>query len=390
MDNNVRKMLCIMLSICFMLIQPLSASAVGLELDNTQTFEISTQVPPEAKEFANEHYLDVIEVYATYSDGTFEKDEKYELGEPFVIYSPAEENQEELYYFPIFCNRKVILNISVINTSKGWTLSASKELVDELNQLGYYSGESVIFYESGNQIIAQSKNYRRAIMELTQSLNKKESIKAIETEKFETLNFEEKRNKIVQKIRERRAVNLEQMQAAIMSKNISESYTPTFSNDTSNSKECQLYNPKGQGTLPICWAASVATIVNYRKGTNYTAKNVCDAIGVPYDGNTISTKKEALSHYNIEYSIRRAQLSLAKIKTNINNKYPIAASTISSDGSGHAITVYGYRMISTSDYIIFWNSGLEYAQVVYYVGSGTTYTYNNQTWTWTMSLAKYI
>jgi len=53
MNNNVRKMLCIMLSICFMLIQPLSASAVGLELDNTQTFEISTQVPPEAKEFAN-------------------------------------------------------------------------------------------------------------------------------------------------------------------------------------------------------------------------------------------------------------------------------------------------------------------------------------------------
>lgn len=84
-----------------------------------------------------------------------------------------------------------------------------------------------------------------------------------------------------------------------------EGYMPSYNLDRTSGSDvgriCSLYNAQGQGNLPICWAATVATIVNYRLGTSHTAKDVCDLEGTGYKAASIDVKKAALKDYGLTY-----------------------------------------------------------------------------------------
>ena len=81
-------------------------------------------------------------------------------------------------------------------------------------------------------------------------------------------------------------------------------YTRGYSQNTSKIKLCTLYNYKGQGNYGMCWAASVASIVNYIKGSNISAATVCKKMNIGYnDGATPGQAQLALMKYGVDYNL---------------------------------------------------------------------------------------
>ena len=112
-----------------------------------------------------------------------------------------------------------------------------------------------------------------------------------------------------------------------------------------------MFNQQGQGKYGLCWAASVATIVNYRNGTAYTAKNVADRMGI---------------EYNTGGTLENASLAL--------NLYGVAC--------------FGYKVNNQKKYVYFWNPGTQSTSIVLYKTAGTTFSYNNSVWTWKYTAAR--
>ena len=86
-----------------------------------------------------------------------------------------------------------------------------------------------------------------------------------------------------------------------------ETYSAAFSSVVNDSdykeKMLKLHNAKGLGNYSRCWAASVATIINYLRGTNVSAAKICDVMNIDYDaGGSIYDKQNALIKYGIFYS----------------------------------------------------------------------------------------
>lgn len=107
-----------------------------------------------------------------------------------------------------------------------------------------------------------------------------------------------------------------------------------------------------QGNYSLCWAATVATIYNYKNNTSITAKNVADKMGIGYNtGASASQTKSALSSYGLSYSITNSKLAWANVKSNISTKdKPFAIClTNSALGVGHMMTGYGYYCTQTDN-----------------------------------------
>jgi ABC-type bacteriocin/lantibiotic exporter with double-glycine peptidase domain len=49
-----------------------------------------------------------------------------------------------------------------------------------------------------------------------------------------------------------------------------------------------------------CWAASLAMIVNYRDGTSWDDHTLCEHLGMPEDGATVSQVDQALAALNLQ------------------------------------------------------------------------------------------
>ncbi|MDF2538741.1 MAG: Papain-like cysteine protease AvrRpt2 [Herbinix sp.] len=343
--------------------------------------KVSSVIPKSATQFVDEKYKDIMEVVKSYkSDFNVKSDDlnNITVGEPFVIYDLDQTSQDEIYYYPVLNGKnKVILNLSITGTTNGWGLSASEEMVKELNKIDYTT-EDYIFYESNDNIIAESSD---EVINLS-------GIESEKCRKFQAYDFHEKEKIISGVVKKFLKTDPSDKKHKNMSK---DKYTPSYSESTNTSKVCSLYNSKGQGSYADCWAAVVATIANYRNGTNITPTQVCDFMNIGYnDGGDTYDAQSALSHYGVYLNEIFAPLSWSSITYNLDNKYPSYASCKDNYGNGHAITVYGYTWVNVNQFIRIWNPGLNSGsggfQVIYYYPTGTTISYNNKTWTWTYSL----
>lgn len=300
------------------------------------------------------------------------------FGMPFMVYDLDIDVQEEIFFYPLInkTTGKVFLVVSVIGTSVGWQYSISKEMVDELNQIKW-PNTNCIFYQSKGKIVAQTRGKRYYFSNL--GIN----------DSFDDKTFEAKKKVILSDITKMEKVNISE---EIRKSNLLvERYSPTVTSEVGY-YYCNLNNAQGQYGRQMCWAASVATIVNYIRGTGYTAWDVCNTMGIGYDqGATASEKQQALAHYGINYVEKMGQSSFSSIMSDIGAKRPIAASTTSSKG-GHAVTVYGYRNISSGQYVMIWDSNANSGQgdltVVAFKATGTTFTTGSVRCTWVNSLVR--
>lgn len=345
-------------------------------------------IPTDATIYAQQHYKELVEAVKMHNEDYNVQEIQYNdvsLGIPFVIYELDTEVQDEIYYYPILgTDGNIILLMCVIGTTEGWNLSASEEWVNELNKIGGIKSD-LVFYKVGENLWAEDD---KDIYEIIgdKNLFAEYSVSRGYLEEKEKYS---KENTIFKKT----DIN----KITITSKNRKDTYTPAFSSSTTNSKICSLYNSKGQGNYGLCWAATVATICNYRKGTNLSASTIADGMNIGYDdGANIYEAQQALKNngvqYNSVYGNSNTKMPWSVLKANIDNKYPIYVSAKATN-SGHAVTAYGYTIAAGMKYIVLWNSGINGGKgspiTVSFYEDGTSFSYNNTTYTWTYSVSQY-
>ena len=393
MKKRKLKTLCLFLVIVVMLsgitLNNVSAKAISEKMSAEVTTYITDKIEAKTKQVVVDDFGDIQNVSMDYSNslGIDKNDMKnISIGNPFIIYSLSDSNQSEIYYYPIIDNRdnKVVITVDVMKMTDSWTYSIGTEYVEYLNKINYTNSE-YIFYSYGDYIYSDDGN-KSIVLYGNGNETGKEKVKAFQqldcSKKIEAISnristFEQKKNNDLQPNNafERRMT-----------------YTPTMTGNT-----CQLYNPVGQGNYGLCWAASVATIVNYRKGTNLTATNVADAEGVGYDeGGTLTNATNCLHRYGLtDYSAVNRTLSWSQLYDNIMkfNKPFYMACYYDSTESGHAVVCFGCNEISSNQYIVIWNPGNNNGNggstMLKYYPNATAFAYANKTWVWYDTVSSY-
>jgi len=105
---------------------------------------------------------------------------------------------------------------------------------------------------------------------------------------------------------------------------------------------CNITKFVTQGNYGLCWAATVATIIDYIRNSSLTAINIADMMGIDYNaGATVSQVSSALQRVGLSYKISNSKLAWSQAKTNITLDKPFALCLYTS-GAGHMLTGFGY------------------------------------------------
>ena len=81
------------------------------------------------------------------------------IGAPFMIYDLDLNKQDGIFYYPVFDNDKVILNVSIMVLTSRLAISIDQQMVSQLNSINYVAG-SCIFYGSNGSIVAESSTQK--------------------------------------------------------------------------------------------------------------------------------------------------------------------------------------------------------------------------------------
>lgn len=304
------------------------------------------------------------------------------ISDPFVVYDLDTKIQEEKIYYPIIQKdtEKVLLVITLFGTTVGWQHGFSQDMVDELNQLEWPEPNCVL-YESDGNIVAQTKNEKVNFSNKTILQN------------FDLKNLDEKKREIADAVEDMEKIDVQEIQSQTINKPIG--YSPSFTTELGY-YYLNLYNGQGQHGYNICWAAMVATTVNYLKGSNVTAEQVASGEGhnymaLGYQGGTAVDMQNAYKKLGYEYLYYEGQSSFDTIMWEIERKKPMNLCALSSDGNyGHATTLYGYRRLYQGNYIMLWDSALNNSTggvtVTTYNPNGTVFESNGTNYSWTYTL----
>lgn len=245
--------------------------------------------------------------------------------------------------------------------------------MDEINESGYLdSNDEYVMYTENGALNIENEDGKKT----SENMNVKGD--------FDIRSFESKKKIIQSSMNNRRKVDVEE----IGNKNYVDRYTPTVTSELGY-YYCNINGAQGQGFYGLCWAATVATIVNYRKGTNITAKEVAKAMGIGYDdGGRDEDVENALSKYGLYtyYTIYDQVGSFSTIMKHIQSQYPMRVSGRNAAGEGHSVTLYGYRNLSNGKYIMLWNSALNEGDggvsIVGYSSSNLVFSTGSDNFTW--------
>lgn len=147
-----------------------------------------------------------------------------------------------------------------------------------------------------------------------------------------------------------------------------------------------------QNGQPICWAACIASIVNYHQDRGLRAVDVAlvaNDLGytdIVYSGVDITTSRKVINYYGGTNTVYLNKLSYSTIKTNIGNDIPLFTEGYRYEGitqKRHAVVIYGYEPSGTKTiYYMEPNSGMKAIDVpttgtIIFNGATTSYTYTN-------------
>ncbi len=314
-------------------------------------------VPESAIKYAKDNYLSILKTSCEFDRSLSFDLLACRLGEPIVF---AEEgNTDEMYRFPIIERDKAVFLVTVINTDEGYSISGSTEYVDIINKSNNLEDNGLFFYKDGllQSVDIDDPDY---IQKVDETVDYIEDLEEVDTDFIVS-----KKAKIG-------------------------NYTPTiYTNSAGTTVLCNLHNQVYQGTLPICWAASAATVANYRLGANFSGENMCAAANKGLEKGSYVDTQKALSYVGINYTATAAKIDLPHIKININNKYPFIMSVFTPT-LGHAVTCYGYRKTDNGNHnLVLWNSGTNKSETVKFKPSGTVVPYNNKSYVWQYTVSKY-
>ena len=320
--------------------------------DNSNTLGI----PQKVIKHAQEKVADAVETVLEDENSGVNLDDNSEIyfSKPYVICN-ALENQDAIYNFPLAADGRIAMVLSVMDTEDGLMIQFGKDLADKLNEISYIHTDYV-FYEYEDTFYAESASSKIVIGYFPEGSYNYTEEEEQNSRIFSKLSYTEKRSVMAEKVAD---------------------FVPCTEPEEKPMEEMKiggsltLHNPMGQYNYNMCWAACVATVVNYKQKASLNPFEVCLKMAVPYDaGGTIFNIRDALNAYGVAYSkVRYDMLSWSEIKDNIDNSHPIIA-LLKHDSSdiGHSVVIYGYAV--SGKYIYFWdpelgNTGME---------GSTTYT----------------
>ncbi len=131
--------------------------------------------------------------------------------------------------------------------------------------------------------------------------------------------------------------------------------------------------PDGRDSY-ICWAATIASIVNYRNGTNLTAINIAQYYyGNDYynrPGTNVYVVRWMAANYCQTYSYQAKTLSDSLIAKNLSEGYPLYGVFSYQNGS-HAVCIYGINTSLKCIYVM--DPESSYKMAASYSTSGYSY-----------------
>lgn len=270
-------------------------------------------------------------------DGEISNNDNVYLAEPYYIYNELED-QEAIYYFPIVKDQTIVSVMCVLDSEDGLVYQYGDEIKDKLNEI-HYLQEKPLIYEEDGKIHIEGRD------ELLTVSTSEEVGEIVPCKKFSELSYSNKKKRIEEK--------MDDLVPCVHGEK------PENILDLKIKGLLSLHNPQGQHGYDMCWAAAVATVVNYKKSSMVTGFDVCNRMGIGYNtGGTIYQEHQALSLYGVTYNgISGTSLDWNTIKNNINNNHPIIANLMSNSGTykAHAVTIYGF---DSSKNLNYWDSRL--------------------------------
>ncbi len=312
------------------------------------------------------------------------------IEKPFIVYHPDEASQDDVMYFPISDNGKILFLVEVISVDGRYICNMLDHLVDALNEINYANTETIVYLWDGCIYLETDETCLDTSVIYGLSDNASSAVLLCEAStenSFLQACFSEKKEQILERSNSLRGI----------------SETDLISDDVLTARmlgTLTLSSPQGQYGYGMCWASCVATVHNYLLSSVITGFEVCTRMSIGYNaGGSIYDEQDALALYGITYSyVRSSALTWSQLTTNINSSKPIIANGLSSAGTGHAVVIYGYSGSSTTTgNVIIWNPNLCSSGKMDYVGGEEKMTYSNSyfsdgegtCFTWASSLSYY-
>ena len=342
--------------------------------DNSNTLGI----PQKVIKHAQEKVADAVETVLEDENSGVDLDDNSEIyfSKPYVICN-ALENQDAIYNFPLAADGRIAMVLSVMDTEDGLMIQFGKDLADKLNEISYIHTDYV-FYEYEDTFYAESASSKIVIGYFPEGSYNYTEEEEQNSRIFSKLSYTEKRSVMAEKVAD---------------------FVPCTEPEEKPMEEMKiggsltLHNPMGQYNYNMCWAACVATVVNYKQKASLNPFEVCLKMAVPYDaGGTIFNIRDALNAYGVAYSkVRYDMLSWSEIKDNIDNNHPIVA-VLSNEhtSTGHSVVVFGYT--ASTEFINFWDpqdgSTGDDDEVSYVKAGSNFYGKKNNIYKWEYTVSK--
>lgn len=346
-----KKIICSLFSVMLMLVYTITPTSKVWAQESVPSMDfqelIQEELTSEAEDYIKGELNSIRKVIASCEKEFGVKADvakKLELGKAFVVYDMNKEVQEECVYFPLLDqdNNKIMAIVTLVNTTAGWTYTISREWTEELTTYDYLN-KDYLFYQSEGNLIAECQEDKI-------TLNGDE-IK----DGFDKKTYKEKEKIIAGKMKKWRKINANRNKKPNLEGECG--YTPGLKTGSGGYYYCDLYNAQGQGERLTCWAAAVATTVNYRKGTKYTDRDVCKKMGLPERGADFKQVTKALNKYQMEYKHVSKLPEYALLRAEIKKKWPVVLRG-TAGSLQHAVTVCGYREEGSNKYISLWDSAI--------------------------------
>ncbi|MCC8022501.1 MAG: hypothetical protein LIO46_01760 [Clostridiales bacterium] len=301
---------------------------------------------------------------------TYEELDGAYIGSRFQIHSINPTNDRLVYYPYLSADGKMIGIISVGFSASEVNVSAGRSLADELQEvmeknpggIVLVSNEQGIFsINRNNQIepvfIEPSQAHKAARMEFT----------------YQYSQYQYGENELKQN--------------AVSMPNSTVVYDPRIVMPTAAQKNLANYQIVAQGSLPICWAGAMASMLRFKMPGTYgsiTAKGVCDKLKVSYVGKTSSQvqgylKKLLSSSYSPK--LIKKPLGYSEVMATINNNDPIFVAAFTGS-SGHAVAICGYNLYNTGFTVRIMNPGTGKFESMSLNSASPSFSYNGKRFVW--------
>lgn len=293
------------------------------------------------------------------------------LGQQFQITDlQASYDKEELFYYPIICGSEVIGIVSIIY-SEGHIISvtAGRSFADALNEI----------------LSSQSQNVRLAFYcddSGIWAINESGKVFVI----FDNPNIQQDTQKNTRNIYLNSTAYIPVN--TLYQKNQVFSLNKLSSSPRAAQKDLVNYPIVAQGGDPLCWAASLASILRFEVPSQYssiTARQVADKVGHDISGAWSYEVRDYMAQlmpsvYKPTYI--NSTLGFRDIMVIINNVDPLYIAAWAKDGGGHAVVICGYNLWNTGFTVRLMNPGTARFESMSLNTETPSFSYNGRPFYW--------